>query len=303
MKVGIVGLGWVGTSVASSILHRGIVKELLLNDVRPGLAEGEAMDLSHGSSFYPSAEVKAAPLEAFKDTDAVVIAAGRGGAPGESRLALLADNAAIARSIASTLVGYQGLIIVVSNPVDVFTRVVAEESGLPPSRVLGTGTLLDTARLKDVLGDALNVDPRSIHGQVVGEHGDSEVVLWSSARVGGLSLSKWPGFDVARQPDIATQVRSAAYEIIKRKGATNHAIGLVTAHLIEMAFRDTRRVITISRIQEGFDTPVALSLPTIVGRDGGTQVVMPDMNDEERAALNRSAEVLQKAYEEIEAKS
>ncbi len=297
-KVGIVGLGWVGTSVAISTLHRGVADELLLHDVRPGLAEGEAMDLSHGSSFYPSAEVRAAALEEMTSTDAVVIAAGRGGTADEDRLDLLAANVSIARQIARALRGYGGLVIIVSNPVDVLTKVVTEESGLPPARVLGTGTMLDTARLKDVLAEELQIDPRSIHGQVVGEHGDSEVVLWSSVRVGGRSLRAWPGFRRDREPVLATTVRRAAYEIIQRKGATNHAIGLVTAHLLEGAFRDSRQVLTLSRLQVGLPEfeDVALSLPTVIGRSGGTSVILPDMDPEEQAALERSAAVLRKAY-------
>ena len=300
MKIGIVGLGWVGTSVAISSLHRGVAQELLLNDLRPGLAESEAMDLSHGSPFYPSAQVRAAALEEMASTDAVVIAAGRGGTADEDRLALLADNVSIARRIAGGLRDYKGLVVVVTNPVDVLTRVVTEHSGLPANRVLGTGTMLDTARLRDLLGAEMGVDPRSVHAQVVGEHGDSEVVLWSGARVGGRSLRDWPAFDTSREPALATTVRRAAYEIIQRKGATNHAIGLVTAHLLDSAFRDSRRVLTVSRVHDrvGEVDNVALSLPTVVSRDGGISVVEPDMDRPEREALARSASVLERAYQD-----
>jgi L-lactate dehydrogenase len=186
--VGIIGMGWVGASVAISLLHGGAASRLLLNDVREGLAEGEALDLAHGDSFYPPAAVTAASLDEMKAADAVVLSAGKGGRPGQSRLELLAENAAIAREIGREFSGYRGLIIVVTNPVDVMTRLVTESSGLPPERVLGTGTMLDTARLRQVLGRELKIDPRSVHAQVVGEHGDSEVVLWSGARVGGLPL-------------------------------------------------------------------------------------------------------------------
>lgn len=300
MRVGIIGMGWVGSSVAISTLHAGVARELLLHDVREGLAEGEAMDLAHGASFYPSARVRAVPLEAMRETDAVVIAAGRGGTADEDRLALLRDNVAIVRGIGEALRGYGGLVVVVTNPVDVLTRVALEASDLPPSRVLGTGTLLDTARLRQALGEELDLDPRSVHAQVVGEHGDSEVVLWSSAKVGGRPLRAWPGFDRGREPEIATRVRRAAYEIIARKGATNHAIGLVTAHLLKWALRGSRRVLTVSRVQGaglGFEG-VALSLPTIVGHGGAEEVVAPAMDEAEREALARSADVLRRAHAE-----
>jgi L-lactate dehydrogenase len=296
--VGIVGVGWVGASVAISALHAGVASELLLSDVRADVADGEAMDLAHGASFYPAAQVRSAAVEELVDTDAVVIAAGRGGKPGESRLELLRDNAQTARELGRRLRGYRGLVIVVTNPVDVLTYVVAEASGLPPERVIGTGTMLDTARLRQVLGEELELDPRSVHAQVVGEHGDSEVVLWSSAQVGGTPLRTWPGWRREREREVAERVRTAAYEIIKRKGATNHAIGLVTAALLRWTLRGERRVLTVSRVQDGAALglrDVALSLPTIVGSDGATQVVIPDMDDAEREGLERSAAVLRNA--------
>jgi L-lactate dehydrogenase len=301
-SVGIIGVGWVGASVAISTLHAGVANELLLSDVRADVAEGEAMDLAHGASFYPAAQVRAATVEEMIDTDAVVIAAGRGGKPGESRLALLRDNAKTARELGRKLRGYRGLVVVVTNPVDVLTYVVAEASGLPTERVIGTGTMLDTARLRQTLGDELGLDPRSVHAQVVGEHGDSEVVLWSSAHVGGTALRSWRGWRRERERAIAERVRTAAYEIIKRKGATNHAIGLVTAALLRWTLRGERRVLTVSRVQNesalGMNG-VALSLPTIVGGEGATEVVVPDMEEAEQEALARSADVLRKALESL----
>lgn len=300
-SVGIIGMGWVGTSVAISTLHAGFAGELLLNDVRADVAEGEAMDLAHGAAFYPAARVRTAPVEEMAACDAVVIAAGRGGKPGESRLDLLRDNAALVRDLGRKLKDAAGLLVVVTNPVDVLTWVLAEASGLPPERVMGTGTMLDTARLRQMLGAELRLDPRSIHAQVVGEHGDSEVVLWSGASVGGVRLRDWPGWDPAREGELATQVRTAAYEIIRRKGATNHAIGLVTAELLRETMRGERRVLTVSRVQQGAlgYRGVALSLPTVVGPEGAVDVVEPAMTDGERAALDRSADVLRTAVAAI----
>jgi L-lactate dehydrogenase len=161
--------------------------------------------------------------------------------------------------------------------------------------------MLDTARLRQVLGRELNLDPRSIHAQVIGEHGDSEVVLWSSASVGGMPLRRWPGWQTDREAGVAREVRTAAYEIIRRKGATNHAIGLVTSALLRWMLRGERRVLTVSRVQNGAMglENVALSLPTIVSLDGATQVLEPELDSDERTQLERSASVLRKAAESL----
>ncbi len=301
VSVGIVGTGWVGSSVAISTLHAGIVQELLLHDARTAVAEGEAMDLAHGASFYPAATVRPVGVDEMIGADAVVIAAGRGGRPGESRLDLLNDNARVIRRLAEAFRGYQGVVIIVTNPVDVLTHEFARVSGLPPARVLGTGTMLDTARLRQMIGRTLAIDPQSVHAQVVGEHGDSEVVLWSSARAAGVPLSRWPEWSAGTEARIGASVRTAAYEIIQRKGATNHAIGLVTAALLRALLRDERRVVTVSRVQRGAAgiADIALSLPAIVGRDGAADVIAPDMTDAERAALAHSADVLRRALADL----
>jgi L-lactate dehydrogenase len=297
MKVGVVGMGWVGSSVAISILQSGIAAEVLVSDANRELAVGEAMDLAHGAAFYPPAHVRAVELSELASADAVVISAGRGGTANESRLDLLRDNANIVATIAASLKGMRGLLVIVTNPVDVMTYVAQQASGLPAARVIGTGTMLDTARLRQVLGRELSLEPRSVHAQVVGEHGDSEVVLWSGAHVGGVPLQRFPGWRTRREAELGLEVRRAAFEIIRRKGATNHAIGLVTAALLKTALRDERRVLTVSRVQEGALglADVALSLPTIVGLDGATHVLEPEMSEAEQAALKHSAEILRAA--------
>jgi L-lactate dehydrogenase len=274
-----------------------VVNELLLCDLRADLAEGEAMDLAQGASFYPTATVRAAGLEEVAGADVIVVAAGRGGRPDESRLDLLRDNARVVRTLGRRLAGYDGVVVMVTNPVDVLTRVMTEASGLPASRVIGTGTMLDTVRLRQVIARHLNVHAHSVHAHVVGEHGDSEVVLWSAARAGGVRLREWPAWDAAREANVADEVRRAAYEIIKRKGATNHAIGLVTADLLRSVLRDERRVLTVSRVQDGAAglRDVALSIPAIVGARGAADVIEPEMSDEERQRLEDSASVLRAA--------
>jgi L-lactate dehydrogenase len=296
-RVAIVGTGWVGASVAISTLHSGVADELLLCDLRGEVAEGEAMDLAQGASFYPPAAVRTATIDEIAGADAIVVSAGRGGRKGESRLELLRDNAAVIRQLGRDLRHTRGTIIVVTNPADVLTHIMTEATGLPPARVISTGTMLDTARLKQAIGQTVNIDPHSVHAYVAGEHGDSEVVLWSSARVGGVALRSWPGWDRSRESGLAERVRRAAYEIIQRKGATNHAIGLVTADLLRCLLRNERRVLTVSRLQDGALglRGVALSLPAVVGSQGAPEVIEPEMNADEREALLRSADVLRAA--------
>jgi L-lactate dehydrogenase len=302
LTIGIVGMGWVGSSVAISLLHQGLAERLLLNDLRQEIAEGEAMDLEHGSLFYDTrVRVRSASVETLAEAaDLVVLAAGRGGSAGESRLALLRDNAALARELGRSLRGYRGVVVVVTNPVDVLTSVVTEASGLPPRRVIGTGTMLDTARLRSELAGELGLHPQSVHAQVVGEHGDSSVCIWSGARAGGRVLRRWPAWSASREEEIGERVRRAAYEIIERKGATNHAIGVVTASLVRSILRNQHRVQTVSRVQEGAAgvEGVALSLPSVVDADGAATVVEPDLEPSEREALAASAEVIGAALQE-----
>jgi len=298
-RVAIIGTGWVGASVAISTLHLGVADELLLADARQAVAEGEAMDLAHGAAFYPPAIVRTAAVDEMADADVVVVAAGRGGRPGESRLELLRENAVVIREIGERLRGCRGTIVMVTNPVDVLTRVMTEVTGLPPARVVGTGTMLDTARLKQVVSHVINVDPHSVHAHVVGEHGDSEVVLWSAAHIAGIPLRDWTGWQPEREPALADEVRQAAYEIVRRKGATNHAIGLVTADLLQCLLRDERRVLTVSRVHDGAlgFRGVALSLPAVVGAHGAADVLDPQMSADERQRLEHSADVLRSAAE------
>jgi L-lactate dehydrogenase len=300
-SIGIIGMGWVGSSVAISILQRGICKELLLSDVRTDIAEGEAMDLNHGSSFFPSASVRAASIADMKDCRAIVITAGKGGKPGQSRLDLLNDNLQVAKAISAQLIGFQGLLIIVANPVDVLTYFYQKFTGLPANQVIGTGTFLDSARLKDMIGDKLNVDPQSIHAQVVGEHGDSSVVLWSRAAIGNTPIREWTDWKSEYEPEIEHQVRRAAGEIIKRKGSTNHAIGLVTATLLKWLLRGDRRIVTLSKVLEGENgySDVAISLPVLIGDSGIERVLDEKPSAEEKEQLNRSVKVIKQAISSV----
>ena len=191
--------------------------------------------------------------------------------------------------------------ILVTNPVDILTRMITEASDLPPARVLGTSTMLDTTRLRLGLGRELRLDTHPVHAQAVGEHGDSGVVLWSGMRIGGVPLADWPGWEAERKPELGEEVRSAAYRIIACKGATNHAIGLVAADLLRCLLRDERRELTVSRAQEGACglRDVALSLPAVVGATSADSILEPAMTQAERENLGRSADGLRRAYAEI----
>lgn len=301
MRVGLIGVGHVGASVAAAVLQTGAAQELLLHDRDGARAEGEAMDLAHGAPYYPRSAVRAVALDEAVDADVVVFAAGRNGRPDETRLQLLAQNLQVAGELGQRLRGCRGVVVMVSNPVDVLTSAVQATSGLPAARVLGTGTMLDTARLRHLLGARLGLNPNSVHAHVLGEHGDSEFVHWSAAQVGGAALRDLPGWASADEDRVSEQVRRAAYEIIRRKGVTNQAIGLVTADLVCALLRDERRVLTVSRLQDGLPglTDVALSLPAVIGRDGAATVVSPRLDAIEDAALMRSAEVLRQARRSV----
>ena len=301
-SIGIIGMGWVGSSVAISILNSGICKELLVNDVNEAVAEGEAMDLNHGSSFYPTAEVKACSIKEMIHCSAIVVTAGRGGKPTESRLSLLKDNVTIAKSISGQLKGFNGILIVVSNPVDVLTYFFQKFTGLPAGRVIGTGTMLDTARLREMIGRKIDVDPKNIHANVIGEHGDSEVTVWSRAMIGNIPLRTWKGWDLEVEPIISEQVRTSAYEIIKRKGSTNHAIGLVTATLLKWILRGDKRIVSVSTVLKsisGYEN-VAISLPSLISENGVEEVIYPELSEEENRLFENSLSVINKAIKEVE---
>jgi L-lactate dehydrogenase len=304
-SIGIIGMGWVGSSVAISLLHKGVCRQLLLNDIRQEIAEGEAMDLNHGTSFFPSADIRAASIAEMKDCDAIVITAGKGGNEGQSRLELLGENLKIAKSISEELKGFDGILIIVANPVDVLTYFYQKFTGLPKYRVIGTGTFLDSARLREIIGNKLNLEPKAIHAQVVGEHGDSSVVLWSKATIGGVEIREWDGWKPEYEKEIEDEVRSAAQEIIKRKGATNHAIGLVTATLLKWILRGERRVITLSMVQEEKSRfeGIALSLPVIVSDGGIDKVLRMNIDENELRLLLKSAHILRQAVDAGEQQS
>ncbi len=304
MKIAMIGVGAVGASAAYALMISGLAAEIVLIDVNERKAEGEAMDLMHGSSFVRPVTVRGGTYADCAGAQIVVITAGAAQRPGETRLDLVKRNAEIFGQMIPQIVAAapQAILLIVSNPVDILTYISLKLSGFPPSRVIGSGTVLDTARLRALVGQRLSVDPRSVHGYVIGEHGDSEVIVWSRAAVAGLPLDEFCrqrgiAYSATLQEEIDLQVRRAAYEIIARKGATYYAIGLGVRHIVEAILRDQNTILTVSTLMTGqFGmNDVCLSLPSVVDHDGVEGVLLPDLSPGELIALQRSAAILQEA--------
>ncbi|MGQ9489659.1 MAG: L-lactate dehydrogenase [Anaerolineae bacterium] len=302
IKIAIVGgAGAVGASAAYALMISGLASEIVLVDVNERRAEGEAMDLMQGAPFVRPVTVRHGSYADCAGSQIVVITAGAAQKPGETRLDLVKKNTEIFRQIIPQVAqaAPNAILLIVSNPVDILTYAALKFSGFPSGHVVGSGTVLDTARLRALIGQRLEVDPRSVHAYVIGEHGDSEVVVWSRAMVAGMPIGDFcvqrgRPCELEMQDEIALQVRRAAYEIIERKGATYYAIGLAIRHIIEAILRDQNTILTVSTLMTGqFGvTDICLSLPSIVDHGGVEGVLMPALNDAELAAFQRSAQVL-----------
>ena len=303
-KAAIVGCGFVGASIAFRFLQQGLFSKLVLLDVDREKAEGEAMDLSDGLPYASPVEITAGTYDDVADCALVVITAGANQKPGETRLDLIGKNTAILRSIIGEITArdFGGILLVVSNPVDVLTYAAWKLSGYPRQRVIGSGTVLDTGRLKQLLGEELRVDSRNIHAFIVGEHGDSELAVWSGANVSGIDLEHFcrlrgDGLHAADMDRLYQSVRDSAYEIIKRKGATYYGIAMAVGRIAEAIVRDEHAVLPISVVLEGQygQEGLALSVPSIVGRNGLEGVLEISMGQGESLALSASARQLKEA--------
>ena len=308
-KVAIIGCGLVGSSIAFSLMQRGLFTEMVLLDVDGAKAEGEAMDLSHGLPYIASMDIRAGTYDDIGDCALVVITAGVNQKQGETRLDLIGKNVAILKNIIPQITsrGFEGILLIVSNPVDVLTYAAYRISGYPKRRVIGSGTVLDTARLKYLLGERLRVDSRSVHAFIIGEHGDSELAVWSGANVSGVDLPAF--FQLQGQKDAQTAlqeiyegVRDSAYEIIARKGATYYGIAMAVARIADSIVKDERAVLPVSVLLEGqYDLQgLCLSIPSIIGRNGLEQVLEIPLDQGERRALECSAQQLQQVIREME---
>ncbi len=308
-KAVMIGCGFVGSASVFALMQSGLFTEIALIDADEKKAEGEAMDISHGIPFASPMKIYAGTYDDVADAAIVIISAGAGQKPGETRLDLVHKNVAIFKSIIPEIAKreFAGILLVVSNPVDILTQVALKLSGLPENRVIGSGTVLDTARLRNALGEHLGVDSRSVHAFIVGEHGDSEVVVWSSANVSGVSLSEMcemRGHYKHKEDtkEIAAAVKNSAYEIINRKHATYYGIAMSVKRICQAIMRDEKTILPLSHMIHGvYDIEgISLSMPVIVGADGVESDMPINLNGEEALKLKESADALKKIIDEIE---
>lgn len=309
LKGTIVGAGQVGMACAYSLLIQNILDELVLTDINREKLEGEVMDLVHGIPFVSPTVVKAGDLQDAEGSDIVIITAGARQHPGETRLALVQRNTEIFRGLIQKVVRHcpEAVLLIVSNPVDIMTYVSLQLSGFPAGRVLGSGTVLDTARFRYLLAERLKLDSRSLHAYIIGEHGDSEVAAWSKVNVAGSPLQEvFPELSHPESSDqlgqIFAQVKNAAYEIIKRKGATSYAIGLGVTQIVQAILRNQQRVLTVSGLltgQYGLHD-LCLSLPAVVGREGILRIIDFTLTAEEEEQLKHSGQTLKEIIAGLE---
>ncbi|MBE6468549.1 MAG: L-lactate dehydrogenase [Coriobacteriaceae bacterium] len=308
-KIAIVGCGFVGSSSAFAIMQSGLFSEMVLIDVDRNRAEGEALDIAHGIPFASPMKIYAGDYSDVSDAAMIVVTAGAAQKPGETRLDLVSKNVGIFKSIISEIrkSGFAGILLVVSNPVDVLTYAAIKMSGLPEGRVIGSGTVLDTARLRYMLGEHLNVDPRDVHAYVMGEHGDSEMVAWSSATVAGVPLNEFCELHghkehKATEARIAEDVKNSAYTIIDKKRATYYGVAMAVRRICTAIMRDEKCVLPVSSLmvgEYGLDD-ISISMPTVVGRDGVVTRVPVAIDAAEEAELHKSADALRAIMDKVD---
>lgn len=312
MKTGIVGSGFVGATAAYALVMRGVGRRVVLVDQNRARAEAEADDILHAVPFANPLEITAGDYAELAGCKVVIVSAGVGQKPGETRLQLLGRNAHVFKQVIPNILQHapEAILVIATNPVDVMTHIAARyagEFGAPSSRVIGSGTTLDTARLRSLIGRHLSVDSQHIHAYVLGEHGDSEVIPWSLVTVGGIPLEDFcTGREISICPDdygeIDERVRRAAYRIIEGKGATYYGVGSAIARIVEVILQDERSILTVCTPmkQVAGIKDVTISLPNLVGGEGIIQTFFPKLNKSETDALRASAQVVRSVIEELD---
>ncbi|BDR56241.1 L-lactate dehydrogenase [Xylocopilactobacillus apis] len=299
-KVILVGDGAVGSSFAYACVLQGIARELGIVDVFKDKTQGDAIDLSNALPYTSPKKIYSAEYSDCSDADIVVITAGAPQKPGETRLDLVAKNLKILKSIVDPIVesGFKGIFVVAANPVDILTYATYKLSGFPKERVIGSGTSLDTARLRQEVADLVNVDARSVHAYIMGEHGDTEFPVWSHANIGGVRISEWvknhPEIDESKLVTIFEDVRDAAYKIIKLKGATFYGIGTTLARIVRAILNDEQAILPLSVYMEGqYDLDdIYIGSPAVIGRNGISSILEIPLNDHEKQNMKHSADQL-----------
>ena len=309
-KIAIIGAGNVGSTFAFSLMISGLAREIVLIDKNESLAIGECMDLNHGLSFAHPTKIYAAGFESCEDADIVVITAGANQKPDQSRTDLVNKNVALFKEIIPAIAKYakNSILLVVTNPVDILTYVTLKLSGLPSNRVIGSGTVLDTARLKYLISDYSKVDPSNIHAYIIGEHGDTELPVWSNATIGGMAIETYCseyaqlGNSKNELKEIFDKVKNSASEIIKLKGATNYSIAMSLVKITRSIVRNENSILPVSTLITDYYgiSDVCISIPSIVNMKGVEQYVRLDLSDDEQKLFKHSANTLKKFIKSIE---
>jgi L-lactate dehydrogenase len=303
MKISMIGAGNVGSATVFAILEKGLAKELVIVDLNRELAEGEAMDIMHATPFYKRTRIIAGDYDQIKDSDIVIISAGAAQKEGETRLQLSEKNARIVKSISEKIIQYapESIIIVLTNPVDVMTAVIQSVTAFDKKRVIGSGTVLDTMRLRSLISKNCSISASNAHVYIIGEHGDSELPVWSGAKMGGIPIMEYsrectePNACSNCLESLFEQTKNAAYEIIKRKGSTNYAIAASTAHIVESIVRDEKRILTVSTPFNG----IYIGYPSIVGETGVERIIPLQLSDTEELLFEKSIKIIREQTEKM----
>lgn len=307
-KIVVIGAGFVGSTTAYTLMLSGMFSEIAIIDINKNKAQGDAMDMNHGVSFVRPLRVVEGDYSECKNADIIVITAGVSQKPGESRVDLLIRNNAVFTDIVGNILKYcksSAILLVVTNPVDILTYVTYKLSGFPKEQVIGSGTVLDTSRLKYLISEHVGIDVRDINTYIIGEHGDTEVAAWSLTNIAGMELpmycekcGKCGGMNII---DMHNEVKSAAYDIIAKKGSTYYAVALAVRRIIEAIVRDEHSILTVSSVFEGEYgiNNICLSLPSVVGKVGVERILQIDLSDEEKKGLLNSAQTLSALVKEI----
>jgi L-lactate dehydrogenase len=310
-KIAVIGAGGVGATTAYALMVQGVGSEIVLIDVNKDKAEGEAMDLRHGASFVNPVDIYAGDYEDLADAKLIVITAGAAQKPGETRLDLIKKNTGIFKNIVSSITEYNqdGILLVVTNPVDILTHLTYKLSGFPANRVIGSGTVLDSSRFRSLLSKNCGVAASNVHGYIIGEHGDSEVPVWSLTNIAGTKIENY--CPICNQDcndkdhsleEISDQVKNAAYEIIEKKGATFYAVALAVSRIARAILRDENAVLTVSSLMKGYYgiEDISLSLPTLINSSGIERVLELPLSEKEEKAFKDSAQQLKQNFEQLE---
>ncbi|MBU3181930.1 L-lactate dehydrogenase [Clostridium psychrophilum] len=306
-KISIIGAGFVGSTTAFALMTSGLTSEIVIVDINKDKAEGEAMDLAHGVSFVRPIEISAGEYADTKDSDIVIITAGVGQKPGQTRLDCISRNLAIFKTIIPEVVKFSpnSILLVVSNPVDILTYITYKLSGFPSNRVIGSGTVLDTSRFKYLLGKHFEIDARNIHTYIMGEHGDSEIATWSLTSIAGMNIDEYCHICTEKcngeiKFDIYEEVKDSAYTIIKKKGATYYAVALAIRRIVEAILSNEKSILTVSSLLKGEYgiEDIYMGVPTIIGRDGVKQILDVKLSEDENTKLFESSKVLKAVIED-----